>query len=59
MVYPIEANCAELFKYSGYGEIQPTEDPDKQAAAKETIKGLGLKIDKLIARRSEAIEVYW
>ncbi len=55
MVSPIEANCADFFKYTGSGEIQPTDDPDKQAAAKETIERLGLDINKLRISRRKAI----
>ena len=56
MVSPIEANCADFFKYTGSGEIQATEDPDKQAAAKETIERLGLNINKLRKMRRKAID---
>jgi predicted ATP-binding protein involved in virulence len=43
-------------RYSGSGEILPTDDPDKQAAAITTIEKLGLDIDKLRAMRREAID---
>jgi uncharacterized protein (TIGR02646 family) len=56
MVSPLDANCADFFRYSGSGEILPTDDPDKQAAAKTTIEKLGLDIDKLRAMRREAID---
>lgn len=56
MVSPLEANCADFFRYSGLGEILPATDPDKQAAAKDTIDKLGLDIDKLTAERKQAID---
>nr|WP_199330696.1 retron system putative HNH endonuclease [Microcoleus sp. FACHB-68] len=56
MISPLEPNCADFFTYSGSGEILPATDPDKQAAAKETIDKLGLDIDKLRAERIQAIE---
>lgn len=56
MVSPMEANCADSFKYTGSGEIQPTDAPDKQAAARETIRRLGLNINKLQRMRRKAID---
>ncbi len=56
MISPLDANCADFFRYSGSGEILPTDDPDKQAAAITTIEKLGLDIDKLRAMRREAID---
>jgi uncharacterized protein (TIGR02646 family) len=56
IVSPLDANCADYFRYSASGEILPTEAPDKQAAAKTTIEKLKLDIDKLRAMRSAAID---
>ncbi|MGD2182837.1 retron system putative HNH endonuclease [Lusitaniella coriacea] len=55
MVSPLDPNCAEFFKYSGSGEILPTDDPNKHAAAEATIENLGLNVSKLQAMRSEAL----
>ncbi len=56
MVSPLEANCAEFFRYLGYGEILPTDEADKKDAAAKTIDKLGLDIDKMRAMRREAID---
>jgi uncharacterized protein (TIGR02646 family) len=56
MVSPLDANCANFFRYAGSGEILPTDEPDKQAVAITTIEKLGLDIDKLRAMRSAAID---
>ena len=56
MVSPINPNCENFFKYSGFGEILPTDDPDMQAAAKTTIAKLALGIDKLRKLRRAAID---
>lgn len=56
MVSPLETNCADLFKYTGAGEIQPTDDASKKAAAEATIDRLGLNIDKLQNMRRIAID---
>lgn len=56
MVSPLEANCADFFRYQGYGEILPTDEADKKDAAAKTIDKLGLDIDKLKAMRRKAID---
>jgi uncharacterized protein (TIGR02646 family) len=56
MVSPLQEDCADYFKYSGFGEILPTEDKEKEAAAKETIRRLALHIDKLVKLRRAAID---
>lgn len=56
MVSPLEANCADFFRYQGSGEILPTDEADKKDAAAKTIDKLGLDIDKLRAMRREAID---
>jgi uncharacterized protein (TIGR02646 family) len=56
MVSPLDPNCANYFKYSGYGEILPTENPQKQAAAKSAIAKLALDINKLTKMRRTAID---
>ncbi|MBW4680939.1 MAG: TIGR02646 family protein [Microcoleus vaginatus WJT46-NPBG5] len=59
MVSPLQVNCGDFFSYVvGSGEILPATDPDKQAAAKETIDKLGLDIDKLRAARVKALEAF-
>jgi uncharacterized protein (TIGR02646 family) len=56
MISPLDKNCETYFKYSGFGEILPTDDPDKQAAAKTTIQKLALDINKLRKLRRAAID---
>ncbi|MCF4969804.1 retron system putative HNH endonuclease [Nostoc sp. CMAA1605] len=56
MVSPLEPNCEAFFKYTGAGEIQPTDDPLKQDAAITTIEKLALNIDKLKNMRKLAID---
>ncbi len=56
MVSPLDVNCASFFRYSASGEILPTDEPDKQEAAKTTIEKLGLDIEKLRLMRSAAID---
>ncbi len=56
MVSPLEANCADFFRYQGSGEILPTDEADKKDAAAKTIDKLGLDIDKLKAMRRKAID---
>ena len=55
MVSPLDIECGDYFKYTGSGEIEATEDSDKQAAAETTICKLGLNVDKLKAMRRNAI----
>ncbi|ARV57557.1 TIGR02646 family protein [Nostocales cyanobacterium HT-58-2] len=56
MISPLDPKCADYFKYSGFGEILPTDNPDKQIAAKTTIQKLALGIDKLRRMRRAAID---
>jgi uncharacterized protein (TIGR02646 family) len=56
MVSPLIENCAEYFRYTGFGEIRPTNNPTMQPAAQETIKRLGLDNPKLEASRRKAIQ---
>ncbi len=56
MVSPLDENCASFFRYAASGEILPTDELDKQQAAKTTIEKLGLGIAKLRLMRSAAID---
>ena len=56
MVSPLDENCASFFRYAASGEILPTDELDKQQAAKTTIEKLGLDIEKLRLIRSAAID---
>ncbi|MEA5580340.1 retron system putative HNH endonuclease [Nodularia harveyana UHCC-0300] len=56
MVSPLEINCADFFKYPASGEILPTDDLGKKAAAETTIEKLALNIRKLQNMRKEAID---
>lgn len=55
-VSPLQVDCADFFRYTGFGEIRPAEDPDKHQAASETIQTLNLNYDNLVAMREEAID---
>lgn len=54
-VSPLQADCADFFRYTGSGEIRPAQDGDKQQAASETIQILNLKHENLTAMREAAI----
>ncbi|KAF3884867.1 MULTISPECIES: retron system putative HNH endonuclease [Nostocales] len=56
MISPLDPNCPDYFKYSGFGEILPTDDPQKQTSAKTTIQKLALDINKLRKLRRAAID---
>ncbi|MEC4814451.1 MAG: retron system putative HNH endonuclease [Scytonema sp. PMC 1069.18] len=56
MISPLDPKCGDYFKYSGFGEILPTDDPEKQAAAKTTIQKLALDINKLRKLRRAAVD---
>lgn len=56
MVSPLYPNCADFFRYTGGGEILPTDEEDKTNAAATTIEKSGLNINKLQAMRKEAID---
>lgn len=56
MVSPLDANCENFFRYSGFGDILPTDESNKKAAAETTIEQLGLDIPKLARMRREAID---
>jgi hypothetical protein len=53
-VSPLLQNCTDYFRYTEAGEILPSEDPDKNEAAKVTIEKLGL--DKLNDKRQAVIK---
>ena len=53
LISPLDAGCEQRFKFTGDGKIFPAEHKD--AAARETIKRLGLDIPKLRALRSMAV----
>lgn len=56
MISPLNPDCEQYFKYSSFGEIIATDDPEKQAAAKTTIEKLALDINKLSKMRRVAID---
>ncbi|MEH2209323.1 MULTISPECIES: retron system putative HNH endonuclease [unclassified Nostoc] len=56
MVSPLEITCTDFFKYPASGEIQPTDEPAKKAAAETTIENLALNISKLQNMRRLAID---
>lgn len=56
MVSPLDLTCTDFFKYLPSGEIQPTDEPAKKAAAETTIEKLALNISKLQNMRRLAID---
>jgi uncharacterized protein (TIGR02646 family) len=54
-VSPLQEDCASYFRYEINGNILPTQDASKTAAATATIDKLGLNHKKLILQREEAI----
>ncbi|MDB9375103.1 retron system putative HNH endonuclease [Nodularia sphaerocarpa] len=56
MVSPLETICADFFRYPASGEILPTDNPGKKAAAETTIEKLALNIGKLQNMRKVAID---
>ncbi|MBW4511228.1 MAG: TIGR02646 family protein [Scytonematopsis contorta HA4267-MV1] len=56
MISPLDANCADFFRYTEDGQILPIEYPSKKSAAKTTIDRLALNIDNLKNLRSSAIQ---
>ena len=56
MISPLDANCEDCFRYSGFGDILATEESDKLVAVETTIEKLGLNIPKLTRMRREAID---
>ena len=52
-VSPLQTNCEEYFRYTGEGEIIPTNNLELQEKAKETIEILNLNHYDLKQRRSE------
>ncbi|MFN5303916.1 MAG: hypothetical protein ACK5C9_15050 [Pseudanabaena sp.] len=58
-VSPLQPDCNEYFRYLYVDdelEIIPTEEPDKQHLATDTIKTLNLNYSRLMAMRGEAIK---
>ncbi|MFB2880434.1 retron system putative HNH endonuclease [Floridanema aerugineum] len=56
MVSPLDINCENCFRYSGFGDILATNESSKKAAAETSIEKLGLNIPKLTRMRREAID---
>jgi uncharacterized protein (TIGR02646 family) len=55
-VSPLIENCADFFRFTGDGQILPSQDPQKIHAATETIAHLRLDHNTLTRSRSKAIE---
>ncbi|NJR14409.1 MAG: TIGR02646 family protein [Calothrix sp. CSU_2_0] len=56
MISPLNPQCVKYFRYSGSGDILPTNDVEMQILAKTTIDILALNIDKLRKMRRVAID---
>jgi uncharacterized protein (TIGR02646 family) len=56
LVSPLISDCEGFFEYTVDGQILPTRNPEKAAAATETIDKLSLNINKLKATRAGAID---
>ncbi|MDP2982211.1 MAG: retron system putative HNH endonuclease [Candidatus Latescibacter sp.] len=54
-ITPLNPSCSEFFRFSSEGEIKPSDNPDKQKPALETISKLGLNHTILIALRRNAL----
>lgn len=57
-VSPVDPTCESSFRYTPDGRIQPTDDPLRASAARETIDRLQLDIKLLRAQRRAAIEPF-
>jgi len=55
MVSPLSPACESYFRYTSLGEMLPSNDESKRAAAGATIEHLGLDIEKLTAARKRAL----
>jgi uncharacterized protein (TIGR02646 family) len=55
-VSPLQADCDTYFRYTGQGNILPTQDLDKALAAETTIKKLNLNHLQLKRGRERAID---
>ncbi len=55
-VTPLTPDCSEYFRYTASGEILPSTEPNREAAAKTTIARLGLNHPKLDRGRRIALE---
>ncbi len=56
-VSPLETNCEDYFRYTGEGEIIPTNNSEQQEEAEKTIKILNLNAYDLKQMRSEALGI--
>ncbi|MEO0686206.1 MAG: retron system putative HNH endonuclease, partial [Cyanobacteria bacterium J06649_11] len=56
MISPLDPNCSSYFRYTGAGEILPSENSERQEAAETTIKMLALDINKLKKMRRKAVD---
>lgn len=56
MISPLDPNCSSYFKYTGSGEILPTDNPEHQEAAETTIRMLALNINKLKKMRRKVVD---
>jgi len=56
MISPLDPNCSSYFKYTGAGEILPTENSEHQEAAETTIRMLALNINKLKKMRRKVVD---
>jgi uncharacterized protein (TIGR02646 family) len=55
-ISPLKSDCASYFRYTGIGELLPSKDLNKVAAAEATIENIGLNNPKLIRLRKAAID---
>lgn len=56
MISPLDTNCGKYFRFSGSGDILPTDQTDQASLGETTIKHLALNIDKLRKMRRVAID---
>jgi uncharacterized protein (TIGR02646 family) len=55
MVSPLNPDCTSFFDYTLDGQILPSQEPDRESAAEETIEQLGLNVERLRRLRQRII----
>jgi uncharacterized protein (TIGR02646 family) len=54
-VTPLVSDCTTFFIFTSAGEIKPTDNPERESAANETINRLNLNHSSLIANRKAVL----
>lgn len=56
LICPLSPDCESYFEFTSAGEIINVNEPDKEAASRETILKLNLNHDNLVRRRRAALK---